>query len=268
MELTSIIGMVIGFVCIVVSIVMGGPLSAFVNGGAIFIVFGGTIAATIVSYDMKTLKSIPNIIMNITKKSEINLKKDIDMIIEIANVARREGLLALDDAVEDIENDFLKKGIMLIVDGVDTDLLKDIMDAEIHFLQKRHSLGQQVMKSMSTYAPAFGLIGTLIGLINMLLALNDPDALGPAMSVALVTTFYGALLANLIFTPIATKLENNTEMEVMQMELLLEGLLSIQDGENSRIIKDKLNSFVSKRDLEVPASESEEGSEEAAKESA
>jgi chemotaxis protein MotA len=261
--------MVVGVVCIVISIVIGGPISAFVNGGAVFIVLGGTLAATIVSYDMKTLKSIPSIIMNITKKSEVNLRKDIDMIIEIANVARREGLLALDDAVEDIENDFLKKGIMLIVDGVDTDLLKDIMDSEIHFLQKRHAAGQQVLKSMATYAPAFGLIGTLIGLIQMLLALNDPDALGPAMSVALITTFYGAFLANLIFTPIATKLETITEMEVMQMELLLEGLLSIQDGENSRIIKDKLNSFVSRSDLALPAQESEEdGAGEAAKERA
>ena len=257
MELTSIIGIAVGIICIIISIVIGGPLSAFVNLGAIFIVLGGTIAATIVSYDAKTLKAIPQIMKNIAKKSSIDLKKDIDMIVEIANIARREGLLALDDAVQDIDNLFLQKGIMLIVDGVDTDLLKDIMETEIHFLQQRHEVGQQVMKSMASYAPAFGLIGTLIGLINMLLNLNDPDALGPAMSVALVTTFYGALLANLIFTPIAKKLENNTAMESMEMELLLEGLLSIQDGENTRIIKDKLNSFVSRKDLMDPSKSSE-----------
>ena len=267
MELTSIIGIAFGFVCIVVSILMGGPLSAFINWGAVFIVFGGTFAATVVSYDAKTLKALPSIIKTITKKSAIDLKKDINMIIEIANIARREGLLALDDAVADIDNLFLQKGIMLIVDGVDTDLLKDIMETEIHFLQQRHEVGQQVMKSMAAFAPAFGMIGTLIGLINMLLNLNDPDALGPAMSVALVTTFYGTLLANLIFTPIAKKLETNTAMESMEMELLLEGLLSIQDGENTRIIKDKLNSFISKKDLMVPeegkAAEQEETKEEA-----
>ena len=259
MELTSIIGIAVGFICIVVSIVIGGPISAFISLSSIFIVLGGTISATIVSYDAKTLKSIPQIMKNITKKREIDLKKDIDMIVEIANIARREGLLALDDAVADIDNLFLQKGIMLIVDGVDTELLKDIMETEIHFLQQRHEVGQQVMKSMASYAPAFGLIGTLIGLINMLLNLNDPDALGPAMSVALVTTFYGALLANLVFTPIAKKLENNTAMESMEMELLLEGLLSIQDGENTRIIKDKLNSFISKKDLKSAESAEEEG---------
>lgn len=262
MEITSIIGLAVGLICIVVSILIGGPLSAFVNAGAIFIVFGGTIAATIVSFDAKTLKSIPEIMKNITKKSEINLREDIDMIINIANIARREGLLALDDAVQDIDNRFLKKGIMLIVDGVDTELLKDILETEIHFLQQRHEVGQGVMKSMATYAPAFGLIGTLIGLINMLLNLNDPDALGPAMSVALVTTFYGALLANLIFTPIAKKLETNTANESMEMELLLEGLLSIQDGENTRIIKDKLTAFISKKELDIGAEKDEEEEEE------
>lgn len=266
MELTSVIGIGVGIVCIVISILLGGPLSAFVNMGAIFIVVGGTIAATVVSYDAKTLKSIPEIMKNITKKSSIDLKKDIDMIVEIANIARREGLLALDNAVEDIENQFFKKGIMLIVDGVDTELLKDILETEIHFLQQRHDVGQQVMKSMATYAPSFGLIGTLIGLINMLLNLSDPDALGPAMSIALITTFYGALLANLLFTPIAKKLENITSSESMEMELLLEGLLSIQDGENTRIIKDKLNSFVSKKDLQAPASQ--EGEQEQATEEA
>ncbi|MCK5129112.1 MAG: motility protein A [Clostridiales bacterium] len=261
MELTSIIGLAVGLVCIVVSILIGGPLSAFINIGAIFIVVGGTIAATIVSFDAKTLKSIPVIMKNITRKSTIDLKKDIDMIINIANIARREGLLALDDAVQDIDNNFLKKGIMLIVDGVDTELLKDILETEIHFLQQRHEVGQGVMKAMATYAPAFGLIGTLIGLINMLLNLNDPDALGPAMSVALVTTFYGALLANLIFSPIAKKLETNTASESMEMELLLEGLLSIQDGENTRIIKDKLTAFVSKKELDVDVEEDEEETE-------
>lgn len=249
MELTSIIGFALGFVAIIVSILLGGSISGFFDAKSIFIVFGGTLAATIVSYSPKTLKQIPAIVKNITKKSDINLKKDIDMIINIANIARREGLLALDDAVADIDNPFFQKGIMLIVDGVDTELLKDILETEIHFLQRRHEVGQEVMKSMAGYAPSFGMIGTLIGLINMLLGLSDSSTLGPAMSVALVTTFYGTLLANLVFTPIAKKLEALSAEETMQMELLLEGLLSIQDGENTRIIKDKLTSFISRKEF-------------------
>jgi chemotaxis protein MotA len=207
------------------------------------------------------MNQIPNIIKNINKKSDIDLKKDIDMIINIANIARREGLLALDDAVADIDNPFFQKGIMLIVDGVDTELLKDILQTEIYFLQRRHEVGQEVMKSMAGYAPAFGMIGTLIGLINMLLGLSDSSTLGPAMSVALVTTFYGTFLANLVFTPIAKKLEAKSDEESMEMELLLEGLLSIQDGENSRIIKDKLTAFISRKEMKEGNNSSSEDSE-------
>jgi len=249
LELTTIFGIAFGFICICISIFLGGTLDTFLHPISAFIVFGGTIAATIVSYPAKMLKSLTVVFKNAFRKKEIDLNKEIDLIIKIANVARREGLLALEDAMDEIDNPFLKKGIMLIVDGADTELIKNVMQTEIYFIQERHTQGQAIVRSMATYAPAFGLIGTLIGLINMLKGLEDPDALGAGMSTALITTFYGVLLANLVLSPIAKKLKTQSENEGLQKELLLEGLLSIQDGENPRIIRDKLVAFVARRDI-------------------
>lgn len=249
MEKTTLIGIIAGFACIAVSILFDGQLDSFFNLPSIFIVIGGTICATMVSYSGKALKSLRTVYSNAFKTKEIDLNEDIELIIRIANIARREGLLALEDAVENIDNPFLKKGIMLIVDGADTELVKNILETEITFIQERHAQGQAIILSMAGYAPAFGMIGTLIGLINMLKDLNDMNALGPGMSVALITTFYGVVLANLVFTPIAKKLRAQSENESLQKELYMEGLLSIQDGENPRIIKDKLTSFISRHDI-------------------
>jgi len=248
-EKTTLIGILAGFGCIVLSISFDGDVGAFIHLPSIFIVFGGTIAATVVSFSGKMLKSLKTVYSNAFKAKKVDLNEDIEMIIRIANIARREGLLALEDAMGEIDNPFLKKGIMLIVDGADTELVKNILETEITFVQERHIQGQSIITTMASYAPAFGMIGTLIGLINMLKNLDDMNALGPGMSVALITTFYGVVLANLVFNPIAKKLKAQTDSESLQKELYMEGLLSIQDGENPRIIKDKLTSFISRRDL-------------------
>ena len=249
MEKTTVLGIVLGFAFIGISISLSGDLNAFLNLESVMIVLGGTIASTIVSYPGKMLKSLKTVYTNAFKKKNIDLNKDIELVIQIANIARREGLLALEDAMEEIENPFLKKGIMLIVDGADTELVKNILQTEIAFIQERHAQGQAIILSMAGYSPAYGMIGTLIGLINMLKSLTDYDSLGPNMAIALITTFYGVVLANLVFTPIAKKLKAQSEAENLQKELYMEGLLSIQDGENPRIIKDKLSSFIARRDI-------------------
>lgn len=249
MERTTIIGLFFGFVCLVISILLGGGVENFLDLPSVFIVFGGTIASTVIAYPGKIMKSLGIIYSTAFKKIDIDLKKDIELIINIANIARREGLLALEDAVAKIGDPFLQKGIMLVVDGADPELIKNVMEAEIYFIQERHAQGQDVINSMAQYAPAYGMIGTLIGLINMLKNLKDSDALGPGMAVALITTFYGVVLANLVFTPISKKLKARTAAESQQKEMLLEGLLSIQDGENPRIIRDKLNAFLSRREI-------------------
>lgn len=248
MEKTTIIGILAGFSCIAISILIDGDLASFFNVPSIFIVFGGVIASTIVSYPKKALKSLKIVFQNAFKAKTIDLNDDIDLVIRIANVARREGLLALEDALSDIDNPFLQKGVMLIVDGADAELVKNVLETEIAFIEDRHGQGQAIVMSMSSFSPAYGMIGTLIGLINMLKDLSDMNTLGPNMAVALITTFYGVVLANLVFTPIAKKLKAHSDMECLQKELYLEGLLSIQDGENPRIIKDKLTAFIARRD--------------------
>ena len=249
MEKTTIIGLGAGVGCIVISIMLSGDLGAFVDAASVFVVVGGTIASTIVSYPGKMLKSLKTVYTMAFKKKNIDLYEDIEMIIKIANVARREGLLALEDAVGEVDNPFLQKGIMLIVDGADGELVKNILETEISFVQERHTQGQNIINSMAAYAPAYGMIGTLIGLILMLKNLSDSAALGPNMAVALITTFYGVILANLVFTPISKKLKVMSDAEALQKELYMEGLLSIQDGENPRIIKDKLTAFISRQDV-------------------
>ena len=250
MEKTTVVGISIGFVCICVTITLDGSLDAFLHLPSFFVVIGGTIAATIVAYPAKKLKMLLSIYKLAFKKREIDIHEDIEMLVNIANIARREGLLALEEAAEGVNNPFLQKGIMLIADGADAELIKSILQTEIYFLQERHTQGQAIVNSMSSYAPAFGMVGTLIGLINMLKNLSEPDSLGPGMSTALITTFYGVLLSNLVFGPIAKKLKAQSENEFLQKELLMEGILSIQDGENPRIIRDKLTSFIARSDVE------------------
>jgi len=249
LEKTTVVGFGAGIACIVISILMSGDLGAFFDPASIFIVVGGTIASTIISYPGKMLKSLVTIYSLAFKKQSIDLNEDIELIIKIANIARREGLLALEDAVNDVDNPFLQKGIMLIVDGADGELVKSILETEISFIQERHTQGQNIINSMAAYAPAYGMIGTLIGLILMLENLDDVASLGPQMAVPLVTTFYGVILANLVFTPISKKLQVMSNNEALQKELYMEGLLSIQDGENPRIIKDKLSAFISRQDI-------------------
>jgi chemotaxis protein MotA len=249
LEKTTIIGLGAGVGCIVISILLSGDLGSFFDAASIFVVLGGTIASTIASYPGKMLKSLKTVYTMAFKQKQIDLYQDIEMIIKIANVARREGLLALEDAVGEVDNPFLQKGIMLIVDGADGELVKNILETEIAFIQERHTQGQSIINSMAAYAPAYGMIGTLIGLILMLKNLSDSASLGPNMAVALVTTFYGVIFANLVFTPISKKLKVMSDAEALQKELYMEGLLSIQDGENPRIIKDKLTAFISRQDV-------------------
>ena len=258
MEKTTAVGMLAGVACIVISIMIDdiSGVMSFVNIPSVFIVFGGVICSTIAAYPSKILKGLIPVMKNAFRKKDVDLNADIDMIIDVANIARREGLLALEDAVYDLDNDFFKKGIMLVVDGADPELVKDVMQAEISFIEERHVQSQSVLDQMASYAPAYGMIGTLIGLINMLKNLSDVNSLGPSMSVALITTFYGVVLANLVLMPMSKKLKCQTADELMQKELLLEGLLSIQDGENPRIIRDKLSSFMARSQLKEQDSDS------------
>ncbi len=244
MDISTIIGLIFGFGFIIWSIIITGDIMTYVHIPSLIIVLGGTIAATILSYPLKTITSLWKVFQKAFFHKEVSINNIIEEIITLANIARKEGLLSLEEYGEKLEDDFLKKGINLIVDGTDPELVRNILETELAFLTERHAQGQGVLETMGTYSPAFGMIGTLIGLINMLKKLDDYASIGPNMSVALVTTFYGSVLANVIFLPLAQKLKVRSQSEVLMKDLMIEGLLSIQAGENPRIIEEKLKTFI------------------------
>ncbi|MFO7294601.1 MAG: motility protein A [Clostridia bacterium] len=245
MDIATIAGIIAGVSFIVAGILMSGDLSNFYDAPSIMITLGGTFAATLISYPLKNIIGI----LKVTKKLFFTKARQpneiINQIIELANIARKEGLLALEEAAYRLDDPFLQKGILLIVDGTDPELVRNIMETELTFMEERHSQGQAIFETMASLAPAYGMIGTLIGLINMLKMLDDPSSIGPNMAVALVTTFYGSILANLVFTPTANKLKQRSAQEMLYKEIMLEGILSIQAGENPRIIEEKLKAFLS-----------------------
>lgn len=245
LDIGTIGGIVLGIVLIVWSIVIGGvSVMAFVDVPSVVIVIGGSFAAVFVSFPLKWVLGCGAIFKQTMTTSTISVSDIITKIIDLANVARREGLLALEEAVDQVNDDFLKKGVMLIVDGTDPELVKNILETEIAYMEARHSQGKGLLDTFGSLGPAFGMIGTLIGLIAMLKNLDDPSSIGPSMGVALITTFYGSVLANLIFIPMSNKVSIKSKEEVLVREIMVEGLLSIQAGENPRIIEEKLKAFL------------------------
>ncbi|MEW6082087.1 MAG: MotA/TolQ/ExbB proton channel family protein [Bacillota bacterium] len=266
MDLATILGIVSGLGLLFWALIMGGSVTIFFHLPSLLITMGGTFAATLINYPLGqaigVLRVLKNAFMGKGRKPE-------DLIADMVNLAqkaRREGLLALEDDAEEMRDPFLKRGIELLVDGTDSELVRGILETELSFVEDRHKRGQSLFETMGALAPAFGMIGTLIGLIQMLRNLQDPDSVGPGMATALITTFYGALAANLIFIPIAGKLKVKTSEEVFQKELTIEGILSIQAGDNPRIVEQKLKAFLSptQRDRvvrEKPRAEGVEGAE-------
>ena len=195
----------------------------------------------------------------IFKSTDYNVADIIRSIIDLSNVARKEGLLSLEEAAGNIENAFMKKGIMLVVDGTDPELVRGILETEMINTEERHKGMIGFWDTVAAMGPAWGMIGTLIGLINMLQNMSDPASIGPSMAVALITTLYGSLLANWVCAPVAGKLKMQNADEMKAMEIQIEGLLSIQAGENPRVIEEKLKSFLSPSDREEIAPSGGEG---------
>ena len=244
MDLSTLGGIIIGMALVVWGIMTNATLGSYIDPASVIIVIGGGVASYFVAFPLKKALSIGSVFNKTIKTSDFNPQSIIEKIIELANVARREGLLALEDATGDINDEFLQKGVMLIVDGTDPELVQSILESEIMNVSKRHNNGKGMFEVLGAYFPAFGMIGTLIGLVGMLQSLDDPSTIGPKMAVALLTTFYGSLFANLIFLPLADKLDYKSGQELLVREIMLEGLLSIQAGENPRIIEEKLKSFL------------------------
>lgn len=247
MDITVIVGIVAGISLVIWGIALGGDLGVFYDFPSIVITLGGTLAGTLISYSGRQLREVGKTLRVVFQQKQVDPLDIIDRLVAFATKARREGLLALESDAEELDDDFLKKGIQLIVDGTDPELVRSIMETDLAFLEERHKDGKGVFDTAGTLAPAFGMIGTLIGLVSMLKNLNDPDAIGPGMATALLTTFYGAMLANLLFIPLSGKLAVKSREEIFRKEIMVEGILSVQAGDNPRIVEEKLKAFLSPR---------------------
>lgn len=242
MDIGTLLGIIAGFGLIIGAILMGGGVSGYIDIPSVIVVVGGTFAVTFIMFPMKTVLGSIKVAMKAFFAKPPNPVDNIKQIIQLAETARKESLVALEKA--NVSDPFLQRGILLVADGTEESLVRSVMDFEISAMKKRHTQGQNVFKGMGTYAPAFGMIGTLIGLVGMLQNLSDPSAIGPSMAVALLTTFYGAVLANVVFMPIANKLAERSIEEVSYMEVTMEGVIAILNGEHPNIVKEKLNSFL------------------------
>ena len=245
MDLATLIGFILCLGAIVFGIISGGQgFGTYVDIPSVFITVLGSFAATMMAYPLDTFKSMPKFVGKAFKAPNNDPAKTIRQIIELANKARKDGLLSLEEASNEMSDDFLKKGLMLIVDGTDPELVRNLLETELDFIEERHKQGQGFLEMLASMGPSYGMIGTLIGLIAMLKTMSDASSIGPSMAVALITTLYGSMLANMIFTPIANKLKVNSAVEILERQIMLEGLLSIQAGENPRIIEEKLKAFL------------------------
>jgi chemotaxis protein MotA len=249
LELGTLVGLLLGVVFIVASILItgGGEISglwAFLHAPSGMIVVGGTIASGLIGVKLNNFISSFKAVGVTFKPPVLDPAAAIDTVVQLANTARKEGVLALEESASNMGDQFLKKGIMLIVDGTDPELVKGIMETELGYTEERHNGIAAFFENLATYAPSWGMMGTMIGLILMLGDLNDPDTLGPMMSIALITTFYGCILANFLFNPLASKLKDISKEEILFRTVMVEGMLSIQAGENPRIIEEKLKSFL------------------------
>ncbi|MCL1924787.1 MAG: motility protein A [Defluviitaleaceae bacterium] len=267
MELGSILGLIIGLLVFFVSMLLavdgdfGMMITAYIDGVSAIIVFGGTFFSAFLAFPLDKVLGAVKSVGIIFKPLNANPRGSITEIIELANLARREGILALEERASTMEDPFLKKGIMLIVDGTDPELVRSILETEMTYIETRHSNVRIVWDYFGSQAPAWGMVGTFVGLIAMLLNLDDPDNLGPAMAVALITSLYGAFIANLLAIPISRKLKFFNNEELIMKEISLEGMLSIQAGENPRIIEEKLKSFLSPKMREAAADSGAEAGE-------
>lgn len=244
MDLASLIGLLLALILVIGGIVVGGEPGAFINFPSLLVTIGGTFGATIMANPMERIRGVGRVLKRVFINESPDLIGLVQTLVSFAEKARREGLLALEDDTSELDDEFLRKSIQLVVDGTDPELVKGILDTEIGLLEERHSASKQMFDIMAELAPAFGMLGTLIGLIQMLRNLSDPDALGPGMAVALITTFYGSFMANVFCIPISRKLAVRSSEEVLSRELMVEGVLAIQAGENPRIVEEKLKVFL------------------------
>lgn len=244
MDIATLLGIFSAFGLVIVAIALGGGMMLFVNIPSLMIVVGGTMGATMINYPIKDVFGTMAVLKNVFLAKSMKADDIAARFVEFATKARREGILALEPYVKEVENEFLRKGLQLSVDGLEPNAISEILDTEVAAMKDRHQLGAEIFSTMGAFAPALGMIGTLIGLVQMLQSMDDPNSIGPAMAVALLTTFYGSVLANLVCMPISGKLKTRSKEESHVMEIIRTGVISLTNGDNPRILEQKLLVFM------------------------
>lgn len=244
MDIASIIGVITGSTLLLVAILLGGSLRLFWDLISVFIVVGGTIAAALIANPLTDFLGVFKTVMKVFIFKIEKPENLIKTLVEISNKARKGGLLSIEGDLKTTSDPYLRQALQMTVDGVKTSDIAAVMQKKMELTANSNKSGFSLLKSMGSYAPAFGMIGTLVGLVQMLANLDDPSSIGPKMAVAMITTFYGSIMANLFFIPMADKLKVRSEEEIMNMTLLYEGVVSIREGEHPRLMEDKLNVYL------------------------
>ncbi|PRR70260.1 motility protein A [Neomoorella humiferrea] len=240
----TVAGIVAGIGLMAGSLIMGGNPKLFWNVPSLMVTVGGSFAAVLINFSFQDVKNVFGTVKQAFTTDLMDPEELIELFGELARKARREGLLALEDDADRLDDPFFKKGIQMMVDAIEPETIRQILETDMAYMARRHEIGQSIFKTWGNLAPSFGLIGTLIGLVQMLAKLDKPEALGPSMALALITTFYGAIMAYMIFIPLAGKLGLRSEQEMMLHQMMLEGIIAIQSGVNPRILEERLRSFL------------------------
>lgn len=246
MDLATIIGMFLGLGLVSYAIFSkaGENAGAFLDSDSAMIVIGGAIASVMASFPLARFLKTGKVFAKALVHKELSTQKLIDDLVGYAEVARRDGILSLENAIKEADDPFIIKGIQMAVDGTDPELIEQIMNNELEAIVERHDNGKAIFDAIGKYAPAYGMIGTLVGLVIMLMNMSNPDSIGPAMAVALLTTLYGSLFANVFALPIADKLGQRNDEELLYKSIIIKGVMSIQSGDNPRIVEQKLKTFL------------------------
>jgi len=254
-DIATLIGILVSFGLVIVSIMLGGEGAWFVNAPSLMIVLGGTMGATLLAYPLADVLSVFRVVKHVFMHKSQATSELIPLISGFAKKARQEGILSFESQLSEIEDPFLVKGIQMAIDGMESSAIEDVMTTEIIYLEERHRLGSEIFTTLGTFAPAVGMLGTIIGLVQMLMQMEDPSQIGAPMAVALLTTFYGTLLANLLFLPVAGKLKTRSKQEILIKQMVLEGVISIQSGDNHRVVEQKLKAFIAPKARSVRGEE-------------
>ncbi len=247
MDIATIIGLVAGVSLLLWAIMGKSDLGTFMDSSSVAIVCGGAVSASLIGFPMRNILGIANVVKNCFFAKARNANDLIADMVRYAEIARRDGILSLENVTHEINDPFIVSGIQMAVDGTDPDLIETIMMNDLETIESRHNEGKALFENIGKYAPAFGMIGTLIGLVIMLKNMNDPSTIGPAMALALLTTLYGALIANLVALPMADKLGLRSREELLLKMIVIKGVMAIQSGDNPRIVEQKLKTFLPNR---------------------